>query len=76
MTKVKRCEVVSIEEWYDVTVENDNGEEVSYSIHYQKDTNTGWDTFEVLDDNGNDVPEGELRDKIIDAFETCDKEPV
>jgi hypothetical protein len=72
MLKVLSCELVSREEYYDVRAEGDNGVELFYTICYHKEENVGWANFEVLDDNGNDVPEGALRDAIIEAFETCD----
>lgn len=59
------------EEWYDVVVADRNGGEVSYTIHYSKEENCSGDTFEVLDEEGTEVPEGELKNAIIEAFETC-----
>ena len=70
--KVVSCVLMSREEYYDVTVHDRNGVEVPYTIRYSKDTNSGWDSFDVLNEEGEEVPEGELRAAIIAAFETCD----
>jgi len=60
--------LMSKEEWYEVEFEGKD-----YSLQYHKDENIGWSNIEIFDEDGNEIEDEVLIDKIVEAF---DKEMI